>query len=234
MPIFNNANVHYVKFIRGSVVAWQKLLETPEKIDDDTLYFIYESGENTKEGELYLGQKLISGIGGNNLSNINLSDIGDIVIDNELLADKQILTYNETTNEWQNTSLSTIINTAIGEMVGATSITDGTSGLVPVPKIGDQTKFLRGDASWATINIPTFDTNVFNLNLNEISLIGYDLAPVGSVPIKTNEGIQWSTNPIGQLNYEVTTLEKLQAQLNGTDPDPINNNTIYMVLNNYN
>lgn len=34
-------------------------------------------------------------------------------------------------------------------MTGATTDTDGTSGLVPAPSIGDQDKFLRGDGTWA-------------------------------------------------------------------------------------
>lgn len=34
-------------------------------------------------------------------------------------------------------------------MTGATSLTAGSSGLVPEPAIGDQDKFLRGDGTWA-------------------------------------------------------------------------------------
>lgn len=56
MPVLNNnTNVHYVKFLRGSIAAWNNLLTTPNKIDDDTLYFIYEDIANPTEGKLYLG-----------------------------------------------------------------------------------------------------------------------------------------------------------------------------------
>jgi len=79
MPTLNT-DFHYVKFIRGSVSAWENLNLTPNKIDDDTLYFIYESINNPKEGKLYLGQKLISGVGSSGI--INISDIGDITIGN--------------------------------------------------------------------------------------------------------------------------------------------------------
>lgn len=41
---------------------------------------------------------------------------------------------------------------------GATSAADGTSGLVPVPTSGNQSKFLRGDGTWATVS--TTDTKV--------------------------------------------------------------------------
>lgn len=115
-------------------------------------------------------------------------------------------------------------------MVGASASTAGISGLVPVPNAGDQDKFLRGDGTWATVNIPTFDTEVFTLNSNQVTLNGYNLAPVGSTPIKTNNGVEWVNAPTGRLNREITTLAKLQAQLSGTDPDPISEDTIYMVL----
>src|SRR5690606_10212870 len=36
-------------------------------------------------------------------------------------------------------------------MTGATNTDDGVSGLVPAPLAGDEAKFLRGDATWATV-----------------------------------------------------------------------------------
>lgn len=36
---------------------------------------------------------------------------------------------------------------------GATSITSGTSGLVPAPAVGDQQHFLRGDGTWARADV---------------------------------------------------------------------------------
>ena len=36
-------------------------------------------------------------------------------------------------------------------MTGATADTAGTSGLVPVPAAGDQTKYLRGDGTWSSV-----------------------------------------------------------------------------------
>ena len=217
--------------MRGSVAAWEALQATPQYINDDTLYFIYENAQTSKNGKLYLGQKLISGGGNGNITgDININDIGDVYIDNEILAHKQILVYNAVSKQWENVPLSVIIDTAIGIMVGATASENGQSGLVPMPRQGDQNKFLRGDGTWTTINIPTFKTSVFTLNNNEVSLNNYDLAPVGSIPIKTEDGLQWSNNLTGKLDRKITTLEKLQAQLSGTDPDPISTDTIYMVL----
>lgn len=41
-------------------------------------------------------------------------------------------------------------NTTYSNMTGATASTAGTAGLVPAPAAGDNTKFLRGDGTWAT------------------------------------------------------------------------------------
>ena len=187
--------------MRGSVAAWENLQMTPERISNDTLYFIYEDAQTSTDGKLYLGQKLISGID-DGISNISINDIGDVFIDDEVLADKQILVYNETTEQWENTSLSTIINTAVGVMRGASAAAAGKSGLVPAPEAGDQDKFLRGDGSWAFISVPTFNSDIFTVNNNEVSLNGFSAAPVGTVPIKTSNGIEWSNSAVGTLNRQ--------------------------------
>ncbi len=42
-------------------------------------------------------------------------------------------------------------NTTYSTMTGATPTVAGTSGLTPAPAAGDNTKFLRGDATWQTV-----------------------------------------------------------------------------------
>ena len=39
----------------------------------------------------------------------------------------------------------------LNDFTGATSIAGGLSGLVPAPQAGDESKFLRGDGSWSTV-----------------------------------------------------------------------------------
>ncbi len=232
--LINDPNVHYVKFMRGSITAWETLQTTPEKISNDTLYFIYQNAETSTEGKLYLGQKLISGVGngGNVSGDISINDLENVYIDDESLADKQILVYNDTTERWENTSLSTIIDTAVGIMQGATPTVAGVSGLVPVPKAGDQGKFLRGDGAWSVINIPTFNTDIFSLDSDQQYILnGYNLAPQGSIPIKTSNGIEWSSSVVGTLDYQITTMEKIQAQISGLDPEPIRPEVIYLIDN---
>lgn len=148
---------NYVKFLRGSKSAYQSKIENGT-IDKDTLYFIYENKEATT-GQLYLGTKLISG--GMDLSSATFNDFKDVVINN--IGDKQVLIYDADTETWRNSN----INSAIGVMVGATTTTDGATGLVPTPTSKDYKRFLRGDGTWA--NIPTAILNGESIeNLEDI------------------------------------------------------------------
>lgn len=52
---------------------------------------------------------------------------------------------NSSTSDWKQ-----INNVAPAQMTGATSSTAGTSGVVPAPSAGDDTKFLSGDGTWKT------------------------------------------------------------------------------------
>lgn len=45
----------------------------------------------------------------------------------------------------------------VAEMVGATSETAGTAGIVPAPKAGEEGKFLRGDGTWAEPDDTTYE-----------------------------------------------------------------------------
>lgn len=55
-----------------------------------------------------------------------------------------------TANASQNTTIN-LLDSFPGEFIGATSLADGDSGLVPAPLIGDQDKVLKGDGTWGTI-----------------------------------------------------------------------------------
>lgn len=81
---------NYVKFRRGTPEAFKAL---GNKIEQDTLYFIYD--ENKSTADLYLGSKLISS-GENDLgtiANLHLGDLVDTSIENPMASD--VLVYNE-------------------------------------------------------------------------------------------------------------------------------------------
>lgn len=134
-----NALPGYVKFLRGTKTAFDKIITK----DIDTLYFIYDSEDQTK-GSLYLGNKLIGGGNGSTATVTDINDLANVLISN--VQDKQILTYDASTKKWVNKTPEEI---RIEVMTGATADTVGTSGLVPAPAAGEQDKYLRGDGMWA-------------------------------------------------------------------------------------
>lgn len=139
------ALANYVKFRRGTPAQFEALANK----DADCLYFISE--KNATQGVLYLGEKLISG---SLTANTSLGDLQDILL-SQSISPNSLLIYDGTQQKWVNKPFSEIIGDITGglvEMVGATASQDGASGTVPQPRAGDDTKFLRGDATWVTIS----------------------------------------------------------------------------------
>ncbi len=136
--------VNYVKFMRGT----QALYDSLAIKDQDTLYFVYQNA-SAETGKLYLGNKLISGSSFNPSGDISLNDVADILINDETLADGDLLIYDANEDKWVNASVAEALQVPI--MIGATASSNGVAGLVPVPTAGDQLKFLRGDGTWATV-----------------------------------------------------------------------------------
>ena len=65
---------NYVKFLRGTVASYNAL---PVK-DDNTLYFVYQQGDESR-GNLYLGSRLITGdIGGSGID--TLAELTDVIV----------------------------------------------------------------------------------------------------------------------------------------------------------
>ena len=92
----------YVKFVRGTVTAWNQL-RAASQIYDDTLYFIYESADATT-GSLYLGTKLIGGTGSGGAN--SLADLTDVIVSE--ISNKDILIYSG--GSWINGTIEDIIN----------------------------------------------------------------------------------------------------------------------------
>lgn len=190
--------INYVKFSRGSSLAWSKITEK----DNDTLYFITDS--DTQKSSLYLGEKLIT----SNISQI--SDLEDILISE--LKDKQLLVYNEAKSKWENKTIAE----AIGVMQGATAEVQGQAGLVPAPAASQQDYFLRGDGTWAQIsgsggpvssNTQVFETIVAEKESKEEAIIRI----VGSTAINKGD-IAIIKELISGDKYEYTAYV-----YNGTD-----------------
>lgn len=93
----------YVRFQRGSRLAYQTLLDA-NRIDDNTLYFIYPE-DNKTVGELYLGTRIISG-GDVTIASANLDDLADVII-NETGTNSFLI--RNANNKWESTSLDDVM-----------------------------------------------------------------------------------------------------------------------------
>ena len=133
---------NYVKFLRGTPTAYQKLTHK----DADTLYFVSEADETV--GQLWLGEKLITSHTNPEGVIDHLSELLDVDIAGA--AQGLVLGFDAAKEKWVPMEVNTAIEVSV--MKGATETEDGVEGLVPAPKAGEQDYFLRGDGTWAPIN----------------------------------------------------------------------------------
>ena len=199
-------NINYVKFIRGTPTAFEKLSQK----NSDTLYFISES--DSKVGSLYLGEKLIS------QSISSIQDLENISFEN--LQDKDLLSYNSNTNTWINKS----VIDAIGLMTGASNKAQGGAGLVPAPGIGQEGLFLRGDGVWA---VPTGGGSGIGVNADEktislsadgttIALKDFGIKYYKFIPEKDGVEAHYEIQIVDELNPWKENLEaKVTVDENG-------------------
>lgn len=185
---------NYVKFMRGTPAAY-----SVAKKDEDTLYFISEKDADT--GILYLGEKLIlSGASGSEVITY-LNDLNDV--DTSGAADKYLLGYDAANSKWVPMDPATVFT--ISEMVGADTEKAGVSGLVPAPKAGEEGYFLRGDGTWAAIELKESLTRKIVDNyeaIEEYILVNDDAEKyIFMVPAKNAEGAN------KYLEYIVLTID---------------------------
>ena len=155
----------YVKFVRGTVTAWNQL-RAASQVYDDTLYFIYESADATT-GSLYLGTKLIGGTGSGGAN--SLADLTDVIVSE--ISNKDILIYNGVS--WVNGTIEDIINlntsTLEIDSTGAITIagfTQAEVGTIPQKdSSGKITWVAPGNLSEIT-NINNQLQNIYNKELN--------------------------------------------------------------------
>lgn len=141
----DNITFSYVKFVRGTPTAFANL--PVEQRSRDTLYFI--AGATDATGELWLGNTLIAKGATEGTVSTFLKDLQDVDLTGA--QNGYVLGYDANSSKWVPMDLSAAFT--VSEMVGATDSSDGAAGLVPAPKAGEEGYFLRGDGSWAAIEI---------------------------------------------------------------------------------
>ena len=186
---------HYVKFMRGSMTAFNKI--PPKDRNEDTLYFITDVDNNVS---LYLGNKLISsGEVDINLNNFSLDSLLDVSISNGL-ENNTLLIY-KITDDGEGIWTNIPFNDDSLRFIGANSVSSGRAGFVPPPPEAGMTNlFLRSDGQWASI--PTGDQGFFTPD-------GY------SIDIYNN---QFSLKNYGKKYY------RYDEQLKEFIPQEVNNN----------
>lgn len=95
---------NYVKFLRGTIASYNRLAVK----DDNTLYFVYQDGDDSK-GSLYLGSRLITGdIGGDGVN--TLAELTDVIITG---ADAGSFLVLNSDGKWVATSASNVAQTIL-------------------------------------------------------------------------------------------------------------------------
>ena len=182
---------NYVKFMRGSLAAYNKLVEK----DQDTLYFL--SDTEHKDGLLYLGTKLISSSCTNTDGGAtSLDDLTDVLITTTGLNYESLLMFNPNSNCWENHSFEDL------RFTKATQSLAGLGGLVPAPQAGEQNYFLRGDGTWAEVNC---STQVFEIIARQGETHSEALNRVLSDVIVNNGDITIVKDKIINDNYQYTS-----------------------------
>lgn len=105
--------LNYVRFQRGTTDAY-KALKNAGTLDNNTLYFIYDEG-NENTGALYMGTRFISG--GNSIAGaMNLNDLADVIVEG---AGTNSFLVKDSDGKWVAKSLADIIDLIAANMEAA-------------------------------------------------------------------------------------------------------------------
>ena len=185
----------YVKFVRGTVTAWNQL-RAANQVYDDTLYFIYESADATT-GSLYLGTKLIGGTssGGAN----SLADLTDVIVSE--ISNKDILIYNGVS--WINGTIEDVINlntsTLEIDSTGAITIAGFTQAEVgTIPQ-----KDSSGNITWVA---PGNLSEITNIN-NQLQNI-YNKEEVNNLIASVNHLSYKKVGSLKEVNKDATDASR--------------------------
>ena len=185
----------YVKFVRGTVTAWNQL-RAASQIRDDTLYFIYESADATT-GSLYLGTKLIGGTGSGGAN--SLADLTDVIVSE--ISNKNILIYNG--GFWINGTIEDVINlntsTLEIDSTGAITIagfTEAEVGTIPQ-------KDSSGKITWVA---PGNLSEITNIN-NQLQNI-YNKEEVNNLIASVNHLSYKKVGSLDEVNKDATDASR--------------------------
>ena len=215
----------FVKFERGTPAVYASLA-AKKKLNEDTLYFIYDKDNPSEGGLLYLGYTLIGGTG-SAIGAQKLDDLSDVKIAGLSLADGMILQYNAIRSQWQPISLTAAINNAnisnanvevltsadnqtIADVLAGINAKESDIAIVDgEPHVYDGTQWVSLTSSSVLNRLDSLESRINTLESSLISTINQKIADAN------------------HLTYEVLTAGKT---LDDVDTDSPNiNNTVYLV-----
>ena len=198
---------NYVKFQRGTLVAYNRLSQK----DENTLYFIYDAEDETK-GTLYLGSRLIGSVGGSEGVN-NLSELSDVLVSEARTGDFLVL---NSEGKWTSTSATGVAQAILS--AGGQFIEIDTNEFTFNAVNGNQLE-LKGYSNAANGLVPTKgDTGIEWVSLPP------DLSSrVGNL----EAGLNASTTAISHIQTELAAVDgKINSAIASA------NHLSYQVINN--
>lgn len=209
---------NYVKFQRGSEQAYNNLAVK----NQDTLYFVYNGSDSTT-AKLYLGNKLLSGIGeGTGVT--SLSALEDVLITGTPPAGS-FLVY--TDGKWVNKSVSAVASMIAAEQSLGIKINtnqfkfDVATGNLELLGFSDAAsgaiafKGTDGTLSWGTPKIISdISDNLNNLNTNLESIINEKIAAMNHLVYKKVDSLDNATdnNTIYLVPNENATIQNSYSE----------------------
>ena len=183
-------SINYVKFQRGSQNAYNRLLSL-NRIDDNTLYFIYSDNG----GKLYLGDCLIGGAG---TGPTNLSDLTDVIIE-KVQTDSFLIQNQE--GKWVNISLNEVITLIKNDLFISVDnisnlnkwITDNRNNIEGLMSIED-----KNNISTLLNNVEILSTQVSNITQDLTNYVLYSeyndkISELNSNIASLQEALTWSS-----------------------------------------
>lgn len=209
---------NYVKFQRGSEQAYAKLAVK----NQDTLYFIYD-GNDATAGKLYLGERLISGIG-QGTSVTTLAQLQDVLIENTPSAGS-FLVY--TDGKWASRSLEAVAALIAAEKTLGFEVDTNAFKFTPVSSGNVQKLELIG-FNEATVDAVPFKGTDGSLKWGTPKIISDMTGRLNEFNEQLNN---FNANLEAVVQEKIADLNHLSFKKVGSLEEAIENNTIYLVPN---
>lgn len=104
------------------------------------------------------------------------------------------------------------------DVIGATSSTAGTRGLVPSPAAGDEDKFLKGDGTWGVVSAGS-------ASLAGLTDVDLNSPTDGQALVYDAANQEWVNGEAGNADY----VELTQAEYDALTPEQKTNGTLYFI-----